>query len=475
MTTNPVRRILATTVLVLAGTLSVLSAGPAQASSAEVTRRGSCSGSTHWKLKAKPDDGRIEVEAEIDSNQASAGAGGCEHNGSVSARGTPPTPPAARSGRAPAGQPAPAPTPSASGRATRAPARCAWHDLAGDSRRPRHTGAPCPRRERPCLGRPGGPVPGHRAPALRRAARRDRGPQRARRSRRGPLRRPRDHRGAGPLGGRAGDPARARRRGRRGGRPLRPGGRSTGCWCGDVRRIKIWRARRHDRLLRRDPADRRAVPARRRGASTCCSSGGTRGRGLRPRPAGEPVRDQGRAACRGLHPDAVARGRAAAVRGLLLGRRRSTARQAQVFDAVPPDHPRRPARVLVAVATADAVGADPPADPGRGRARAAAAQPPSTPPTPSAAGSPATCTTAWCRTSPARRSRSRRWPGEPEHRARAARRLDPTAPSLRDSACARCARCSSRSTRPSLRADGLAAALEDLTAPARAAGVDRRR
>jgi hypothetical protein len=29
---------------------------------------GSCSGSTDWKMKAKADDGRIEVELEIDSN-----------------------------------------------------------------------------------------------------------------------------------------------------------------------------------------------------------------------------------------------------------------------------------------------------------------------------------------------------------------------------------------------------------------------
>jgi hypothetical protein len=33
-------------------------------------RSGSCSGSTDWKLKAKHDDGRIEVEFEVDSNQS---------------------------------------------------------------------------------------------------------------------------------------------------------------------------------------------------------------------------------------------------------------------------------------------------------------------------------------------------------------------------------------------------------------------
>ncbi len=33
-------------------------------------KSGSCSGSTDWKMKAKADDGRIEVELEIDSNVA---------------------------------------------------------------------------------------------------------------------------------------------------------------------------------------------------------------------------------------------------------------------------------------------------------------------------------------------------------------------------------------------------------------------
>jgi hypothetical protein len=44
-------------------------AAPAHASGDDVRRTGSCSGSTDWKIKAKPDDGRIEVEAEIDSNR----------------------------------------------------------------------------------------------------------------------------------------------------------------------------------------------------------------------------------------------------------------------------------------------------------------------------------------------------------------------------------------------------------------------
>ncbi len=34
----------------------------------DVIRRGSCSGSTDWKLKLSPDNGKIEVEYEVDSN-----------------------------------------------------------------------------------------------------------------------------------------------------------------------------------------------------------------------------------------------------------------------------------------------------------------------------------------------------------------------------------------------------------------------
>jgi hypothetical protein len=34
----------------------------------EVIREGSCSGRADWKLKVKPDDGRLELEFEVDSN-----------------------------------------------------------------------------------------------------------------------------------------------------------------------------------------------------------------------------------------------------------------------------------------------------------------------------------------------------------------------------------------------------------------------
>jgi hypothetical protein len=40
----------------------------ASASSADVIRRGSCSADSNWKLKLSPDNGRIEVEFEVDQN-----------------------------------------------------------------------------------------------------------------------------------------------------------------------------------------------------------------------------------------------------------------------------------------------------------------------------------------------------------------------------------------------------------------------
>ena len=40
----------------------------AQAGGPEVIRTGRCSGGSDWKLKVKPDDGRIELEFEVDSN-----------------------------------------------------------------------------------------------------------------------------------------------------------------------------------------------------------------------------------------------------------------------------------------------------------------------------------------------------------------------------------------------------------------------
>ena len=62
----------ALTVAALAAALVVTGAPLAQAKDGDgrIIRTGSCSGSADWKLKAKHDDGRIELEYEVDSNQS---------------------------------------------------------------------------------------------------------------------------------------------------------------------------------------------------------------------------------------------------------------------------------------------------------------------------------------------------------------------------------------------------------------------
>jgi hypothetical protein len=72
----------------------VLSVLPAAASGGtsgggdQVVKRGSCSGPATWKLKAQPDNGRIEVEGEVDSNwSGQTWRWEIRHNGDVSARG----------------------------------------------------------------------------------------------------------------------------------------------------------------------------------------------------------------------------------------------------------------------------------------------------------------------------------------------------------------------------------------------------
>jgi hypothetical protein len=52
----------------IAATMIGTAALPATAAAGDIIRQGSCSGSTDWKLKVKPDNGRIEVEYEVDSN-----------------------------------------------------------------------------------------------------------------------------------------------------------------------------------------------------------------------------------------------------------------------------------------------------------------------------------------------------------------------------------------------------------------------
>jgi hypothetical protein len=46
----------------------VIPAGTAWAGNNDVVERGSCDGNSEWKLKLSPEDGRIEVEFEVDQN-----------------------------------------------------------------------------------------------------------------------------------------------------------------------------------------------------------------------------------------------------------------------------------------------------------------------------------------------------------------------------------------------------------------------
>jgi hypothetical protein len=72
--------------------LPLATTAPASASDGgggDVRTHGGCSGSAVWRLKAKPDDGRIEVEAEVDSNHSGqVWHWRIQHNGSTSAKGT---------------------------------------------------------------------------------------------------------------------------------------------------------------------------------------------------------------------------------------------------------------------------------------------------------------------------------------------------------------------------------------------------
>jgi hypothetical protein len=75
-----------TTVALLA---AIALPAPAFANDADVIRRGSCTGASDWKVKASPENGRIEVEAEVDSNiNGQDWRWRLVHNGSVTARGT---------------------------------------------------------------------------------------------------------------------------------------------------------------------------------------------------------------------------------------------------------------------------------------------------------------------------------------------------------------------------------------------------
>ena len=162
---------------------------------------------------------------------------------------------------------------------------------------------------------------------------------------------------------------------------------------------------RRDPLLRRAGAHRQALRAR-RGGARALRHRRRRGRGERPRRAREPLRAPAGQAAGGAHDGPHAGRHPAAVRdlpALQLGQRErhAAARRARAAAR------RRADRALPLPGAARVVdGAPPAARPPR--ARGSCSAPPSRPPTRSAGGSPPTCTTASCRTSPASRSGSRR-------------------------------------------------------------------
>ena len=93
----------------------------------DVIKRGNCSGSANWKLKAKPDDGRLEVEGEVDSNKhGQVWRWRIIHDGDVSATDAPPREGRADRSRSSAASSTPqAPTRSSGARSTSAAARSA--------------------------------------------------------------------------------------------------------------------------------------------------------------------------------------------------------------------------------------------------------------------------------------------------------------------------------------------------------------
>ena len=83
---NTTKKLVSVALLAAATAIPAL---PAVAKDGDVIRRGGCSGATSWKLKASPENGRIEVEGEIDSNRiGQTWDWRLMHNGSLSARGT---------------------------------------------------------------------------------------------------------------------------------------------------------------------------------------------------------------------------------------------------------------------------------------------------------------------------------------------------------------------------------------------------
>jgi hypothetical protein len=68
---NKIGSTIARIAIVGALALPILQLGPvAMAKGGDVIRTGSCSGTSTWKLKVSPDNGRLEVDFEVDQNRA---------------------------------------------------------------------------------------------------------------------------------------------------------------------------------------------------------------------------------------------------------------------------------------------------------------------------------------------------------------------------------------------------------------------
>ncbi len=77
-----------TSVALMALGFAATASAPAMANSSDVTRQGGCSHNASWKVKAKPDNGRLEVEGEVDSNvRGQTWHWRILHDGRVSMRG----------------------------------------------------------------------------------------------------------------------------------------------------------------------------------------------------------------------------------------------------------------------------------------------------------------------------------------------------------------------------------------------------
>jgi hypothetical protein len=69
MTVRRTVAVVTVTAAAFGGASLLTPAAEASGGGARVIKTGSCSGSADWKLKAKHDDGRLEVEFEVDSNR----------------------------------------------------------------------------------------------------------------------------------------------------------------------------------------------------------------------------------------------------------------------------------------------------------------------------------------------------------------------------------------------------------------------